>query len=156
MIVRHRTSPALDLDRAFEQLTNSFFDNRRTAGPVVDGTWADGEYVLTVDLPGVPARAVNVSVTGPTLTIAVETDDITWRRSLRLGGRLNPEKVNARHLDGRLTVTIGSYDEPESRQISIDTSTPAIEANSTDLDDANDDSTAAIEDGTVEVESADA
>lgn len=132
MIVRHRTSPALDLDRAFEQLTNSFFDTRRTAGPVVDGTWADGEYVLTVDLPGVPAGAVDVSVTGATLTIDVETDEITWKRSLRLGGRLNPEKVGARHVDGRLTVTIGSYDEPEARQISIDTSAPAIEATSTD------------------------
>jgi HSP20 family protein len=132
MIVRHRTSPALDLDRAFEQLTNSFFDTRRTAGPVVDGTWSDGEYVLTVDLPGVPSNAVDVSVTGATLTIDVETDEITWKRSLRLGGRLNPDKVNARHVDGRLTVTIGSYDEPEARRIAIDTSAPAIEASSTD------------------------
>ncbi len=134
MIVRHRTSPALDLDRAFEQLTNSFFDTRRTAGPVVDGTWVEGEYVLTVDLPGVPASAVDVSVTGNTLTIDVETDEITWKRSLRLGGRLNPDSVSARHLDGRLTVTIGSYDEPEARQIAIDTSAPAIEATSTDAD----------------------
>lgn len=141
MIVRHRTSPALDLDRAFEQLTNSFFDSRRTAGPVVDGTWADGEYVLTVDLPGVPAQSVDVSVTGTTLTIDVATDEVTWKRSLRLGGRLDPDKVNARQVDGRLTVTIGSYDEPESRQISIDTSAPAIEATSTDAADGDSGST---------------
>lgn len=138
MIVRHRTAPALDLDRAFEQLTNSFFDTRRTAGPVVDGTWADGQYVLTVDLPGVPADAVDVSVTGTTLTIDVATDEITWKRSLRLGGRLNPDNVTARHLDGRLTVVIGSHDEPEARQIAIDTSAPAIEATSTDADDTAD------------------
>ena len=136
MIVRHRSVPALDLDRAFEQLTNSFFDTRRTAGPVVDGTWTDGEYVLTVDLPGVPASAVAISVTGTTLTIDVETDDVSWKRSLRLGGRLDPDKVAARHLDGRLTVTIGSYDAPEARHVEIDTSAPAIEATSTDSGDA--------------------
>ena len=139
MIVRHRTSmPAFDLsfDRAFEQLTNSFFD-RRSAGPVVDGTWNEGEYVLTVDLPGVPASAVDVSVTGNTLTIDVATDELTWKRSLRLGGRLSPDKVSAHHLDGRLTVRIGSYDEPEARRIEIETSVPAIEATSADADDAS-------------------
>lgn len=143
MIVRHRTAPAaFDVNRAFDQLANSFFDNRRPTGPVLDGSWIDDEYVLTVDLPGVPASAVSVDVTGATLTLAVDTDELTWKRSLRLGGRLDPDKVGARHVDGRLTVTIGSYDAPEPRSIEIST-TPvepaepeAIEASSTDETDA--------------------
>ena len=128
MIVRHRTTPTFDLDRAFEQLTSSFFDVRRPAGPVVDGTWSDDQYVLTVDLPGVPASAVDVSVTGTTLTIEVVTDELTWKRSLRLGGRLSADKVSAQHVDGRLTVRVGSHAEPEARRIEIDTPVPAIEA----------------------------
>ena len=131
MIVRHRTAPTTfdaNFNRAFDQLATSFFDNRRPTGPVVDGSWVDDEYVLTVDLPGVPASAVSVDVTGTTLTVAVDSDDLTWKRSLRLGGRLDPEKVAARHLDGRLTVTVGSYDAPEPRSIEISTTAPAIES----------------------------
>jgi HSP20 family molecular chaperone IbpA len=137
MIVRHRT-PTLDLDRAFEQLTNTFFDTRRSFGPVVDGSWSDDQYVLTVDLPGVPASAVDVSVTGTTLTIDVATDQLTWKRSVRLGGRLDPDTISAQHVDGRLTVRIGAHAEPEARRIAIDTSAPAIEASSTDASDAAD------------------
>ena len=156
MIVRHRTSPspftapAFDagVNRAFDQLTSSFFDTRRPSGPVVDGSWVDDEYVLTVDLPGVPASAVSVDVTGTTLTIAVDTDDLSWKRSLRLGGRLDPDKVGARHLDGRLTVTVGAYDTPAPRSIEISTTAPAIETSdpeaiettSSDDADSNDES----------------
>ena len=146
MIVRHRTAPTAfdaNLNRAFDQLTTSFFDNRRPTGPVLDGAWSDDEYVLTVDLPGVPASAVSVDVTGTTLTIAVDTDELTWKRSLRLGGRLDPDKVGARHVDGRLTVIVGSYDAPEPRSIEISTAAPAIEAADTDAIEA--DSTDATE-----------
>jgi HSP20 family protein len=138
MIVRHRSlTPTFDrnLDRAFEQLTSSFFDHRRSTEPVVEGVWSEGDYMLTVDLPGVPADAVDVSVRGTTLTIAVDHDELTWTRSLRLGGKLSPDKVDARHLDGRLTVRVGAVDEPEARTIEISTATPAIETTA-EVDDA--------------------
>lgn len=141
MIVRHRSaSPAFDLDRTFEQLASSFFDQRRPHGPVVDGTWVDDEYVLRVDLPGVPAGAVDVSVTGTTLTIDVDHDGFAWHRTLRLGTALSADKVSAHHVDGRLTVRIGKHDQPEARSIEVSTSVPAIEASSTDgTDDPSDD-----------------
>jgi HSP20 family protein len=148
MIVRHRFPTAFErtpfdrnLDRAFEQLTSSFFDTRRSAGPVVDGAWKDDQYVLTVDLPGVPADAVTVEVTGDQLTLEARTDEMQWQRSLRLGGRLDPEKVSAHHLDGRLTVRIGTHDEPEARKIAIATTPPpaAIEAESSVADETSDD-----------------
>jgi HSP20 family molecular chaperone IbpA len=142
MIVRHRPTPNtfdVGFDRAFEQLASSFFDTRRShTGPVVDGAWSGDEYVLTVDLPGVPASAVEVEVSGTTLTISVATAELSWKRSLRLGGRLSPDKVSAHHVDGRLTVRIGSFDEPEARSIEISTAPPAIAATSTDADDAGD------------------
>jgi HSP20 family molecular chaperone IbpA len=140
MIVRQRPTPNTfdtGFDRAFEQLTNSFFETRRShTGPVVDGSWSDEEYVLTIDLPGVPASAVDVEVSGTTLTLSVATDELTWKRSLRLGGRLSPDKVTAHHVDGRLTVRIGSFDEPEARSIEISTAAPAIAATSTAADQA--------------------
>lgn len=141
MIVRRRyPTPTLDrsFDRVFEQLTESFFDTRSQPGPAVSGAWTDDEYVLTIDLPGVPAEAVNVEVSGQTLVLGAATDGMEWQRSLKLGGRLDPDKVRAHHLDGRLTVRIGTFDEPEPRRIEIDTALEqaAIEANSEDSADA--------------------
>lgn len=145
MIVRHRFPSTFDrpfdrnIDRAFEQLTNSFFETRRPAGPVVDGAWRNDEYVLTVDLPGVPADAVTVEVTGDTLSLEAHTDEMHWQRTLRLGGRLDAEKVQAHHVDGRLTVRIGTYDEPEARKVAIATTPPpvAIEAESSVADETD-------------------
>lgn len=126
MIVRRPVAPLeRSIDRAFEQLThsfaNSFFDARRQVGPVVDGAWHEDEYVLTVDLPGVPADAVAVEVAGSTLTLGARTDAMEWQRSLRLHGRLDPDSVRAAHVDGRLTVRISAHAEPEPRRVQIDT-----------------------------------
>ncbi|MDJ0769365.1 MAG: Hsp20/alpha crystallin family protein [Ilumatobacter sp.] len=142
MIVRHRFPFDRrfdlfdrDVDRVFEQLTGSFFDTRR--GPTVSGTWKDDAYVLTADLPGVPAEAVSVGVTGNTLTLSATTDDSSWERSVRLGEQLDPDKVTAHHRDGRLTVRIGTVDEPVARLVEIDTSPAraAIEASDTEAGD---------------------
>lgn len=143
MIVRHFPSRTLfdrrfdsSVDRAFEQLTNSFFETRRSAGPVVEGAWHDDEYVITVDLPGVPAEAVTVDVTGDVLAIQADTESMQWQRTLRLGGRLDPEQVHAHHVDGRLTVRIGTFVEPEARRVEISTTPPpvAIEASADQVD----------------------
>lgn len=141
MIVRHRfPTSTLDrgfdrsFDRVFEQLTSSLYDQRRQVGPTVDGRWQDDRYVLTVDLPGIPADAVSVEVSGTTLTMSASTDSFQWQRSLSLGDHLDPDKIEARHVDGRLTLRIGTYDQPEPRRIAIDT-TPApaaIEADSSE------------------------
>lgn len=122
-------------DRAFDQLVGSFFDNRRASGPVVDASWQGDTYVLTVDLPGVPASQVAVEVAGTTLTISAtsgaddQADRSEWRRSLRLGGRLDPDKVEASHVDGRLTVRIGTVDAPVARRVDVATAPlPQLEA----------------------------
>ena len=144
MIVRHR-SPfvsrsfpvvrAFDssFDRAFEQLTQSFSEPRRRFR-AVDASRFEGSLVLTVDLPGVPSEAVNVNVAGRALTIGVHTDELQWERSVQLDTSVDPDKVAARHVDGRLTVTVGRVDAPEVRTIAIDTTpvAPAIESSTTD------------------------
>ena len=144
MLVRHR-SPfvsrsypvvrAFDtsFDRAFEQLTRSFSEPRRRL-PAVDASWIDGSLVLTADLPGVPSEAVSVDVAGRALTIGVRTEDLQWERTVQLGTSVDPDKVSARHVDGRLSVTVGAVDAPEVRKVAIDTTplVPAIESSSAD------------------------
>ena len=125
MLVRTRPyRPALtfdrSFDRAFEQLTSSFFTDTKRS-PVVDARWEDGSLVLAVDLPGTPAEHVGVAVSGRTLTISAHGDQGTWERSLRLGAALDAEQVSANYVNGRLTVTIAPAVLPEARSIEIST-----------------------------------
>ena len=76
--------------------------------------------MLTADFPGTPAEAVDVSVAGRVLTIAVATDELSWKRSLRLGAALDAEQVSARYADGRLTVTVAAVATAEPRRIEIE------------------------------------
>ena len=127
-----RRRPALDttFDRALTALARSYGD----VGHRVEGSWNDGTYQLTVDLPGTPEEAVGVSVAGRTLTITVGGEgDNTWTRRLRLAQTLDPEQVAARYVNGRLTVTVGATAAPESRTVAIDTTpvAPALEASET-------------------------
>ncbi len=129
------------VESAFDQIVGSLFDPRRPAsGPVVDATWQNGEYVLTVDLPGVPASAVTVETAGATLTLAATTSQLNWKRSLRLGGGLDANKVSANHIDGRLTVRIGTVDAPVAHRVEV-TSSPApaeiVEATADTTDDTD-------------------
>jgi HSP20 family molecular chaperone IbpA len=133
MLVRTRPyRPAFgfdrSFDRAFDQLTSSFFVNV-ARNPIVDASWHDGNLVLAVDLPGTPADQVGVSVSGRSLTLSTKSEQSSWERSLRLGAALDPEQVSATYVDGRLTVTVGAAVQPEARTIEISTSAPeAIEA----------------------------
>jgi HSP20 family molecular chaperone IbpA len=163
MIVRHR-SPfvsrshpvvrAFDgpVDRAFDQLTQSFFETRRRL-PTVDSSWSDGSLVLTVDLPGVPSEAVEVEVAGRALSIRVRTDELQWERTVQVGTSVDPDKVSARHVDGRLTVTVGTVDAPAPRTIAINTNpaTPAIESASAE-DAATDETSSTTSEGSGAVE----
>ena len=65
----------------------------------------------------------------------------TTERSITVGDALDPEKVSARYMDGRLTVVIGATEKPEVRRIEISTTAPAaaaIESTSSDAQPAND------------------
>ena len=134
MLVRTRPfHPVFDqpVDRVFDQLSRSFLTTSRRT-PTIDASWTDGSLVLTTDLPGTPADAVDVSVAGRTLTIAVKTEQTAWERNLRLGAALDPEQVSARYVDGRLTVTIPPVPAAEPRHIEVSTEAPAIESTTAD------------------------
>lgn len=134
MLVRRRTFSPLDVysqtafDRAFQQLTSSFFSTSSPVRmPVVNATRSGDSVILTVDLPGVPADAVDVEVSGRTLTLRAEHTDLSWERSVRLGSELDPESIDANYVDGRLTVTIGSAAAPAARKITVGTTPKALE-----------------------------
>jgi HSP20 family molecular chaperone IbpA len=127
MIVRHRTPASVidrSFDRTFDQLTSSLFTPVRR-GPEVLASWDGDTLVLTVDLPGVSAEQVSVETAGRTLTLAADTDSMQWTRSVQIGNSLDLDKIEAAHLNGRLTVRIGAVDAPETRQIPVRTTLEA-------------------------------
>lgn len=126
-LVRHSVSRSSDpIDRVFQELTSGWFSGQRTAPasqPPMRIRQIDGAMTLSVDLPGVPREAINVDVTERTLTIAVEHSDefdtISWNHRVTLGGSLNPDGVEARYVDGRLTVTVPRTPQAPSRRIEL-------------------------------------
>lgn len=122
-------------DRSFDALVESIVRPVGTSPstPAVTSAWDEGSLRLTVDLPGIPREAVDVSVAARTLTVAVTTDDLNWRRSLTLGAGLDPEQVSAEYADGRLTLVVAPVAEAQPRRIEIGTaSVPAIETGAND------------------------
>ena len=121
-----RTPRSLDsFDRMFDQLTSGWSASapRRDRTPAVHGEWLDDTLVLTVDLPGVPADAVNVEVVDRALTVAVEhsTDkgELRWSHTVQLSGSLDAEQISAKYADGRLTVTVPPVPVAEPRKIAV-------------------------------------
>ena len=95
-------------DRAFDQLVDSFFSPSRPPGSArpSTSTWEDGALKLTVDLPGIPQDAVDVSVAGRALTIGVEdrAAELAAHRSASAPPS-TPSRSRPSYVDGRLTVT---------------------------------------------------
>ena len=106
--------------------------------------------MLTVDVPGVPEDAIELTVADRVLTIAAERRQPAeqegerwalrershgrWTRSVRLGTALDPEKVTAAYTDGVLTIMVPASASASPRKISIakgEAGSPAIETTST-------------------------
>lgn len=131
MLVRRTAFPAdpftASFDRTFQQLVNGFYTSSARRAPVVHATSDEHSITLTVDLPGVPAEAVDVQVSGRTLTLKAEHDDLSWERSTRLGAQFDLDSIAANYANGRLTVTVSAAPEPEPRKVAITVGTPAVE-----------------------------
>ena len=107
---------------------------RSTAGstPPVNVYAGDDAAAVTIELPGVPADAVQIHLHGDALTIAASTPQeqadgwlvrerapIDFRRSVQLPFPVDPEQVTARMTDGVLSVTLHRAAQDRPRRIAI-------------------------------------
>ena len=111
--------------RPFHPVFDRHFDRSRApprpADPVVDAAWNDGALVLTVDLPGTPAEAIDVSVADRILTIAVNRTSCRGAAASASAPPSTPSRSAARYADGRLTVTVAAVASAEPRRVEIST-----------------------------------
>ena len=142
----HATDPFRefgDLQTEMNRMFDSFF-GRPTHGNGVERVWAPAvdmfetkdELTVTVELPGLNEKDINLSITGDMLTVKgerrwnseVKQDDYyrgerwygKFERTLPLPIPVQAEKVKATYRDGVLTVTLPKVEAIKPKEIKID------------------------------------
>lgn len=136
-----------DLDRmaAFRGMRREFDDLLGRFGiadalmplPAIDVTRGEAAITVTADLPGIPADAIDISVTGDALHIAGETSEESEReegevviserrhgsfaRQIPLGFEPAVDAIDTRLADGVLTITVAvpPAAAPKARKVEI-------------------------------------
>jgi HSP20 family protein len=124
-------------DDRFERLIERTFGRERQAPwmPAMDVYETDDKLVVTVELPGMSADDVEVSVEDATLTISgtrafsseVEEESFhrierrygTFSRAVTLPPQVDTSKVDARFADGVLTVEVPKVEKARPKKIQV-------------------------------------
>jgi HSP20 family protein len=135
-------SPFREMDALFDQ----FAGRNSTSSIPMDAYRRDGDVWVHLDLPGIAADSLDVSVERNVLTVSGER---TWqrqegdqlylaerrrgafRRQVTLGDGLDTDAIEADYSDGVLTLRIPVAEKAQPRKINIGIggdSSPAIEA----------------------------
>lgn len=126
----------------FNRMVRQFFGDADAplAGafsPALDVEENDDGFTLHVELPGVKADDVDVSIEENVLTIAGQRDFYadknadgfrrierrfgTFHRAIRLPDRVDPSAIQANYKDGLLTVSVPKAEESKPRKIQVAT-----------------------------------
>ncbi|MBW2312191.1 MAG: Hsp20/alpha crystallin family protein [Deltaproteobacteria bacterium] len=128
-----------EMDRLSESLTGSVF-REPLAGvfPLMNVTEDPDSYYVRAELPGIKADELNISITGTSLTVAgertipAENEEARYHRREREAGKfsrvvslpsqVDASKVEARCVDGVLTVVLPKAEVAKPKQIAVKTS----------------------------------
>jgi len=124
-------------DDRFDRLIERAFGRDRQAPwlPAMDVYETDDEVVVTVELPGLSAEDVDVSVEDSTLTVSgsrelssevkekgyhrSERRYVAFSRAVTLPPQVDTSKVDARFSDGVLTIEIPRVEKAEPTKITV-------------------------------------
>lgn len=148
-----RTDPFRDLDRLTQQV---FGTATRPAAMPIDACRRGEEFIVELDLPGVRADSIDLTVEKNVLTVHAErrrdeTEGVellvgerphgTFSRQLFLGDTLDTDAIQADYVDGVLSLRLPVAEKARPRRVEINTGqgTPqhAIDARSEELVDAS-------------------
>ncbi|WP_040493801.1 Hsp20/alpha crystallin family protein [Ilumatobacter nonamiensis] len=132
-------SPFRDIDSLFDQFTGRSSSPATTAMPM-DAYRRDSDIWVHLDLPGVAADSLDVSVERNVLTVTgerswqrregdqtylAERRSGTFRRQVTLGDGLDADAIEADYTDGVLSLRIPVAEKAQPRKISIGTGSPS-------------------------------
>ena len=129
-----------DIDRAFDRLMRGWVSPASFSefdwNPSVDVSESDDEIIVKVEIPGVSAENVDISVDDNHLIISgekkqeaevkdrnyccVERSYGSFRRSLALPSAAEVDNIKASSKDGVLSILIPKSDDRQSRKIEIE------------------------------------
>jgi HSP20 family protein len=142
-----RTDPFRDLDRIAQQALGT---RARPAAMPIDAFRRGEEFVVQLDLPGVDAESIELTVERNVLTIHAERQRAeeegvellvgerphgVFSRQLFLGETLDAEHIDASYADGVLTLRVPIAEKAKPRRVPIhrvDASPETIDATVTD------------------------
>jgi HSP20 family protein len=129
-----RSDPFGEIERLFQQMWQPFDGHRQLRMPM-DAIRKGDEFLIQMDLPGVDADSVDLTVEDNVLTVKVERpapeleDDTqalvaerpygTFTRQLVLGDQLDTERIEASYSDGVLTLRVPVAAHAQPRKISV-------------------------------------
>lgn len=129
-----------EMDRLFEDFFGRAWDIepfwRTGKGLNLDVAETEDEIIVSIDLPGVDPKDIDISLTGDVLTIKGEKKEEaeekkrnyhrmerrygSFSRSVALPPAADPEKVSASYKDGVLKITLGKKEEAKAKSIKIE------------------------------------
>jgi len=127
-----------EMDRLSEGLSRGIFRESFTGVfPLVNVTEDSNNYFIRAEIPGVKADEVDISITSDTISISGERKIPTeeegakyhrrereagkFSRILSLPGQINTQKVEAKGIDGILTVILPKAEIAKPKQITVKT-----------------------------------
>ncbi|MGB0113370.1 MAG: Hsp20/alpha crystallin family protein [Ilumatobacteraceae bacterium] len=145
-----QNSPFRELDNYLNQRYSDARSAAFTTRPMPMDAYRRGDNVwVHLDLPGVTADSIDISVERNVLTVAAERGtprqegdrmyfderhDGTFRRQVTLGEGLDADGIEADYTDGVLSVRIPVAPQAQPRKINVGTGQHAVEAGATDAD----------------------
>lgn len=126
----------------FQRIVRTFFGDAEatldgTFSPSLDVEETEDGFTLHVELPGVSAEQVDVSIEENVLTVSGKRDFYadkstetfrrverrfgTFHRAVRLPDRVDPEGIKASFKDGLLTISVPKAESAKPRRIQVST-----------------------------------
>jgi HSP20 family protein len=143
-----RTDPFRELDRLTQQVLGT---PARPAAMPIDAYRHGDDFVVELDLPGVDASSIDLTVEKNVLTVHARRDrggldgveflvaerpQGTFSRQMFLGDSLDSDRIDARYQDGVLTLRLPVAERAKPRRVPIsvgDHGPTAIETGSEEL-----------------------
>jgi HSP20 family protein len=129
-----------EIDDLFDPSTSRFFSSdrglfEREVSPALDIEEREDDFLVTVDLPGVDEKDLDVSVANNVLTLKgektgsqesktgkvyrKETWEGSFQRTVSLPRGVDPTSISASMIDGVLRVTLPKREEAKPRQVAV-------------------------------------
>lgn len=82
--------------------------------PLTDVIDEGGRLAITMEMPGVERKDIDLNMTESELEIAVDTEHRKYHKVLRLPAKVDPKTTKATYTNGVLDVTVKKVDAPRS------------------------------------------